>query len=119
MDHRVDALSEPSTIRWPVQLSPSGSVAVCDQLSTTGVIESVARIGSVELGSLVFAPEVGLPALELLSATPEPDQVAAMLEAQEPDAVVRVTRMPDVSRGEGWDQLRVEIGVAGEDSGGV
>jgi hypothetical protein len=113
-----------NTFRWPVRLEevvegvPRGAYAACGADTPTAVLESVARIGTLELGQLPFAPEMGLPALELLSGDPDPGSIETAIEEQEPDAAVTVVRTPDLTRGEGWERLRIEVGVAGEESDG-
>lgn len=94
------------TLAWPPAVH-GGTFAVIEAGSAADVGSAVDRIMSCTVGDLPDRPAFGLPALELRREPPDPEDIVATIEAQEPRATVTALTMP--GPGEGWASLDVEI----------
>lgn len=106
------------TLTWPVTTSATGIISSREQDELDDVRDSVALICATETGALEFAPNIGLPSLELVAQTRtlSADDVAETIETIDDRASVSVQRMPEPADGEGWDHLTVSVALAGEDT---
>lgn len=99
------------TLAYPVAVQ-DGQFKVVDVESPAAVLQSVQRICAVEQGSLAGQPNVGLPSLEFQRLALSPEDLAQLIEVQEPRAAVEIVQMPEP--GEGWEQLDIRVSMAGE-----
>lgn len=97
---------------FPVRLA-LGGFATVEPGTRDAALEHVALVTSVEQGSLpIVAPGLGLPALELRSALPDDDVIAATIEDQVAGVTVTVTQSP--SQVAGYTDLAVSVEVDGD-----
>jgi hypothetical protein len=101
------ALVDNPTLAWPVAIVNGGTFDVVEARSNRAVIQSVARICQVEMGTMLGRPDIGLPSLEFVRGAVDPDEIKELIERQEPDADVTVLAVPEP--GQGWEALDIQV----------